>query len=163
MVIAAVWVLQLFFAACRDQVVKAPPSGSGSLRESVLQQVEQSGLLQQLPALMTAAAVELAKQAHERAFRDRASEKLLLYPSVICNHAQQLMMMQPAFKYLYPDPLAYVQQFAGSVPVVMALALAVTRSVSAEVQDHQDSSGRVHFSHTVETEVSRPWVAGLVP
>jgi hypothetical protein len=39
-----------------------------SLQASVRQQVEQSGLLQQLPALMIAAAVELSVQAHDKSF-----------------------------------------------------------------------------------------------
>lgn len=68
-VYAAVSLLQVFFSTAGTHFLDGsdhPPVAS--LQASVRQQVEQSGLLQQLPALMIAAALELAAQAKDRAF-----------------------------------------------------------------------------------------------
>ena len=156
----AVMVLHMFFAAARDQLPDEQRSSPCSLQESVLQQVEQSGLLQQLPALMTAAAVELTAQARDKFFFTKSERDAKDCSRV---HARQLLELFRTLYWLWPDAASCMQGIAGSAPAVMALALAVTRNVSAEVQEHQSSGGQSQCRNTGDTVVSMRIDAGGCP
>jgi hypothetical protein len=83
--------LEAFFSTAEALLLEgAGHTPVASLQASVQQQVEQSGLLQQLPALMIAAAVELSAQAKDRAFVKGFVPKML-YACSIRQHASQLL------------------------------------------------------------------------
>lgn len=66
---AAIKVLEAFFSTAGAHFLNATDSVPvPSLHASVRQQLQQSGLLQQLPVLMIAAAVELSLQARDKSF-----------------------------------------------------------------------------------------------
>ena len=131
-VYAAAMLLQHFFAASSAQLGTQRPSRTNSLQESVLQQVEQSGLLQQLPALMTTAAVELTTQTRHMSW---ATNSQVMHASRM--YAKHMLVILHSLCRLWPDGDRCEQGIAGSIPAAMALAQAVTRSISAEVQEHE--------------------------
>lgn len=148
-VLAAVEILRRFMSATKDTVTASGPTATpAALQASVLQQFQQSGLPQQLPALLTAAAEELSAQAQGMSFimygrilADGVPTEQI-YAVMIRHHAEQLLMLHTDLCWLWPDGVPVVQGVAGSAAPSMQLALAVMQNISSEVQEHQKKGGR---------------------
>jgi hypothetical protein len=133
-----------------------------SLQASVRQQLEQSGLLPQLPALMIAAAVELSAQAKDKSFVVHsqllaAGLPVPFYSGSIRHHSNHLCKAFCHASMLWSaDDAGRLQALAGTCAAAMQLALAVTRHISAEVQEHMRIPG-ASGSNSFDMQV---WCAG---
>jgi hypothetical protein len=160
-VLAAVDLLRKFLTATKETANSIGPTPTPTgLHASVLQQFQQSGLPQQLPALLTAAAEELLAQAQDKAFvkygrvlADGVPTEQI-YAVMIRHHAEQLLMAHTDLCWLWPDGLPVVQGVSGSTAPAMQLALAVMRNVSSEVQELKKKGGRCSsLSSTTDMQV----------
>jgi hypothetical protein len=143
--------LQTFFTNSGSHYLDAEglkPQPAPRLQATVRQHVEQSGLLQQLPALMIAAAVELSVQAKDKSFIKYGQMLIagegtlqLFYACSIRTHARQLLQLFCSISQLWSDQLSRRVALSGVAAVVMQLCLAITRGMSAEVQEHMRSPG----------------------
>jgi hypothetical protein len=137
-----------------------------SLHASVRQQLQQSGLLQQLPVLMIAAAVELSLQARDKSFL-RHGETMAagddftdaFYACIVRLHAASLLTVVCRSSKLWPEGIGRLNALAGSAAAAMQLALAVTRHLSAEVQEHMRSPGASKQSTVaMQVRLSCGWI-----
>ena len=162
-VYAAVQLLETFFSTAGMHCLEAAGSSPvPSLQASVRQQVEQSGLLPQLPALLIAAAVELSAQAKDKSFVGysqllEAGLPVPFYSGSIRHHSNHLFKVFCHASMLWSaDDAGRLQALAGTCAAAMQLVLAVTRHISAEVQEHMRNPGASR-SNSFDMQV---WCAG---
>jgi len=147
-VLAAVSLLKKFLSATNSSILAPTSSTTTALQSSMLQQFEQSGLPQQLPALLTEAAEELSAQAQAKSFirygqiLAAGAETHQIYAVMIRHHAEQLLEVHSDLCWLWPDGVQQVKGVVGSAAAAMQLVLAVMRNVSSEVGVYQEGGGR---------------------
>mgnify|MGYP001807319459 CR=1 FL=1 len=141
-VCAAVRLLETFFSTAGTHFLQGSDGTPvASLQAGVQQQLVQSGLLQQLPALLIAAAVELSAQAKDRSL-PRVQHAADLYKLGIQMHTKDLFTLVCQVSLLWSsDDINMLKGLASTCAAAMQLALAVTRNISAEVQEHMRNPG----------------------
>ena len=113
-VLAAVSLLRKFLSATKSSILAPTPSDTTPLQSSMLQQYEASGLPQQLPAVLTAAAEELSAQARDKSFirygqiLAAGAETHQIYAFMIRHHAEQLLEVHSDLCWLWPDGVQQV-------------------------------------------------------
>lgn len=166
-VLAPVSLLNNFFAATNGAYLSPSLSTTTALQSSILQQFEQSGLPQEMPALLTAAAEELTAQAADKSYLRYAQmyatgcvEEQQMYAVMIRSHAQQLLLAHGNTSWLWPGGVATVRGVVGSAAASMQLHLAVVRNVSSEVREHLQRGNSSSSSSTAAMQVRGVFLSG---